>query len=333
MIGPVPDWAQELVLEAIRADEDIEVAVALSERFGRPLALPGQGRTAERWSVLAAVAEVNLTVARVLEAHSDALAILAEAGTDAPRGSWGVFAAETSSHHVEARREDGRTTLHGVKPWCSIAQHLDAALVTAHVDENRQLFRVNLRDPSVQAASAGPWIARGLRTLTSAPVSFAGTSAEPVGSPGWYLVRPGFAWGGMGVAACWYGGAVGLYTTLRRMSASRRGELAGLHVGAVDVQLHASACTLADAARRIDEGAAHGSDAEILALRVRAVVAEAVERTIVRVGHALGPAPLAFDEDHARRVADLQLYVRQHHAESDLATLGQELLAGQGQSA
>jgi hypothetical protein len=117
------------------------------------------------------------------------------------------------------------------------------------------------------------------------------------------------------------------------MSASRRGELAGLHVGAVDVQLHASACTLADAARRIDEGAAHGSDAEILALRVRAVVAEAVERTIVRVGHALGPAPLAFDEDHARRVADLQLYVRQHHAESDLATLGQELLAGQGQSA
>ena len=34
----------------------------------------------------------------------------------------------------------------------------------------------------------------------------------------------------------------------------------------------------------------------------------------VRVGHALGPAPLAFDDEHARRVADSEFYVRQHHA-------------------
>jgi hypothetical protein len=47
---------------------------------------------------------------------------------------------------------------------------------------------------------------------------------------------------------------------------------------------------------------------------------------IVRVGHCLGPAPLAQDERHARRVADLQLYVRQHHAERDEATLGRQVL-------
>ena len=41
--------------------------------------------------------------------------------------------------------------------------------------------------------------------------------------------------------------------------------------------------------------------------------------------HALGPAPLAFDPDHARRVADLQLYVRQHHAERDEAALGAQV--------
>lgn len=49
--------------------------------------------------------------------------------------------------------------------------------------------------------------------------------------------------------------------------------------------------------------------------------------TTARVGHALGPAPLAFDEDHARRVADLELYVRQHHAERDLAQLGSAVLS------
>ncbi len=35
-----------------------------------------------------------------------------------------------------------------------------------------------------------------------------------------------------------------------------------------------------------------------------------------------GPAPLALDGPHARRVADLTMYVRQSHAEADLAALG-----------
>jgi hypothetical protein len=32
------------------------------------------------------------------------------------------------------------------------------------------------------------------------------------------------------------------------------------------------------------------------------------------------------DEEHARRVADLQIYLRQHHAERDTARLGGLLL-------
>ena len=44
-------------------------------------------------------------------------------------------------------------------------------------------------------------------------------------------------------------------------------------------------------------------------------------------GHALGPAPLAFDEEHARRVADLTLYIRQHHGDRDLAALGHAVSA------
>ena len=81
------------------------------------------------------------------------------------------------------------------------------------------------------------------------------------------------------------------------------------------------------AAAQIDDGKAKGPAGEDLALRVRAVVADAAERTLRQVGHALGPAPLAFDEQHARRVADLELYLRQHHAERDLARLGELMLA------
>ncbi len=324
----LPGWAGPLVEAGQACGEDAETAVKLAGHYGRLLPLPGGGQTAQRWAVLAAVGERSLTVARVLEAHSDALAILAEAGEPVPDGSWGVFAAEAAPHRLEARRQGSRLLLTGVKPWCSLAGLLDAALVTAHTGERRALFRVSLRDPSVTPEPPQAWVARGLRQVTSAAVRFDGTPAEPVGPPGWYLERPGFAWGGMGVAACWHGGARGLRATLARTSAGRTGELSAMHVGMADAGLHASETVLAGAAALIDAGKARGAEGEILALRVRAVVADVAERVIRQAGHALGPAPLAFDEDHARRVADLELYVRQHHAERDLARLGRAVLAG-----
>jgi hypothetical protein len=133
----------------------------------------------------------------------------------------------------------------------------------------------------------------------------------------------------MGVAAAWHGGARGLRTTLVRGSAGRTGDLAAMHVGAVDAVLYASEAALTGAAALIDAGQAEGGAGQVLGLRVRAAVADAAERTIRQVGHALGPAPLAFEEEHARRVADLELYIRQHHAERDLARLGGAVLAAQ----
>ena len=59
---------------------------------------------------------------------------------------------------------------------------------------------------------------------------------------------------------------------------------------------------------------------------MRAVVEAAVESAVRRTGRALGPGPQARDAAHAQRVADLEIYVRQSHAERDLATLGE--LAG-----
>jgi len=193
------------------------------------------------------------------------------------------------------------------------------------------LFAVDLRHPSVTADPPEGWVARGLRHLSSGPVRFAGTPARPIGGPGWYLERPGFAWGGIGVAACWFGGASALCATLRSASAGRGDDLAALHVGVADVALHAAGSALRLAAEEVDAGRAVGPAGVLLALRVRAVVAEAAEAVLRQVGHALGPAPLAFDETHARRVADLELYLRQHHGERDLAALGRAVLdAGRG---
>jgi hypothetical protein len=98
-------------------------------------------------------------------------------------------------------------------------------------------------------------------------------------------------------------------------------EHAHAHLGAVDAAIAAAEAMLVSAACYVD-AEPHGGRAELIARRVRAVAERAVDEAIVRTGRALGPAPLVLDATHAKRVADLSIYVRQSHAERDLAALG-----------
>ncbi len=325
----------ELLESAQAAAGSADAALKLAVRIGSEVPLPGSGRTAERWALQSALSAVDLTVGRAVEPHLDALAILAEstraaeicAAVGADRtSSWGVFAAEGPDGRLEAAETPAGWRLSGVKPWCSLAERLSHALVTAHTQAGRRLYAVALGEPGVRPR-AGTWVSRGLAEIPSGPVDFAEVPAEPVGLAGWYLQRAGFAWGGMGVAACWLGGARALGDTLTAAAARRPADqVALMHLGAVDAELFAAEQLLAAAAAAVDAGAADGQNGARWALRVRQVVADAAEDVLRRAGHALGPAPLTQNEEHARRVADLQVYVRQHHAERDLAALGRLVL-------
>jgi len=98
------------------------------------------------------------------------------------------------------------------------------------------------------------------------------------------------------------------------------------HLGAVDGALQAAAQVLRASARSID---AHPTDnAELLARRARAVVEHSAEQVILHVGHALGAGPYCKDRPFARLLADLPVFLRQSHAERDLAALGQKVASG-----
>lgn len=326
-LGPTPAarWSDLAGLAGSLGRDPAAALRAAAETADR-VPLPGGGDTAGRWSALATLGAVDLAVARAWEPHLDALAILAEseAAGAVPTGStWGVFAAEAPQARLRADRVDGGWRLHGVKPWCSLADDLTHALVTAWVDEDRRgLFAVDLGDRGVQGSSE-EWLPHGLRIIRSASVSFDGVPAEPVGDPGWYLRRSGFAWGGIGVAAVWYGGAVGLIRRMQEQAASRKLDQVGaLHLGRADVALQGARAVLAESAALIDAGRADGEDGVALALRVRHLLHEAAELVLREADHAMGPAPLAHERAHADRVADLRLYLRQHHAERDAAALG-----------
>jgi hypothetical protein len=309
---------------------DVAGALDLASRLGEAGLLPGNGDTLRLFETLATIAAADLGAARAVEPHLDALAILDQAGMPHRAGTtWGVFAAEGGPPlTASGAGDDWRLT--GTKPWCSLADRLTSALVTATLDDGtRWLFAVTLTDPGV-TVQPDSWHARGLVEIPSGPVHFEDVAATPVGDAGWYLQRPGFAWGGIAVAACWYGGAVGLARDLYAAVGSRpdAGDISLAHLGAVDDHLQAARLALSDAADRIDDGSAEGMGGSLLAKRVRSIVVRAAEDALARVGHALGPAPLAQSAEHAKRVADLTLYIRQHHAEKDDASLGRALLAG-----
>ena len=315
----------ELARSAGAAAGDVAAALDLARDLGEHLPTPGAGRTTHLWSALATAAAADLTVARTIEPHVDALAILEQAGMDPGAGTWGVFAAEGPGEPLRARATapgEASYVLDGRKHWCSLAGVLDRGLVSAWVGDERQLFAVDLRQDGVQAVP-GTWVARGLSAVDSGPVDFREAPASAVREPGWYLERPGFAWGGIGVAAVWFGGAVGVVRRLVSALGTRPpDQVALMHLGAADARLHAARCVLEEAALAIDAGRLTGPDGWRAALRVREVVALAAEDVLLRAAHGLGPGPLATDEEHARRVADLELYLRQWHAERDQAALG-----------
>jgi len=296
------------------------------------LPLPGSGATWERWAALAGLAGEDLSLARLCEGHADAVAILAELGAPRPRpGSrWGVWAASPPGQRVTASRQDGGWRLRGVKQYCSGARVCTHALVTATADDGARLFAVATGQLKPQA---GSWPATGMAGSDTLDVGFPGIPAEPVGPPGGYAGRPGFSHGGAGVAACWYGGARAVAQALARAAA--KGEIgphALAHLGAVDLGLRTARAALGQAAEEIDADPADlGGAGQARALRVRTLTEAVASDVLTRTGRALGAGPLGHDLAHSRAVADLTVYLRQHHAEGDLAQLG-ELVAEQGAS-
>jgi hypothetical protein len=89
--------------------------------------------------------------------------------------------------------------------------------------------------------------------------------------------------------------------------------------------------SLTEAATEVDRGALTDPVAgEIEALTVRHLVEREAETIVHHAGRAGGATLLARDPEHASRVHDLLLYIRQSHGERDLARLGSLIGARRG---
>ncbi|MET0135591.1 MAG: acyl-CoA dehydrogenase family protein [Kibdelosporangium sp.] len=287
------------------------------------LPLPGGGDTAGRWATLARLGRRDLALARLAEGHADATAILAEAGRKpAPDALYGVWAARSGGTGAMLR---GRT-LNGAVRFCSGAHHLDRALIAAlDADGRSVLFDVELAQERV-AVVPGTWVPLGMDASDSPDVLLRDievTDDMAVGETGFYLDRPGFWQGGIGVAAVWLGGAAGVVDdVLAGLTDPDAHQLA--HVGALHTAIRSTEALVSSAASTVDEAPA--GDHKLLAWTCRSAAERTAWDVLDRVPRITGPTPMCRDRRFAQRLADLQVYVRQHHAEKDLAAIGREVL-------
>jgi len=308
---------------------DLPTQLRVLERNGQlSLPPPGAGSTYKRHQALLEFGRTDLSLARIAEAHTDALAILVEDNSVATAGKlYGVWASDGPGSLLSAHRSGRKTlVLNGTKRYCSGAKLLDAALVTAHEADRVILLNVPLNAPGITIDDSG-WASPAFASTATATVNFEAVTLQQtdiVGSPNWYLTRPGFWHGALGPAACWAGGAIGLIDAARK--SHKRDPHAQAQLGALEAAEWGFHAILSEAGRQIDADPLDSTrQARRHALMARHLIERMCTDVLDRFGRATGPQLLAFDSAVAQRYAELTLYIRQCHAERDLAAIPEQL--------
>ena len=304
----------------------------IAAECGTTLPKPGSGGTRVRFAALADWAAQDLSLARLAEGHVDALAILAEAGlVPSPGATYGVWAARPPANGTTAHLTADGWHIAGAKPFCSGSTRIDRALMTAECPDGYRLFDISVAE-NVVRVHPGSWPAVGMADSLSDTLDFGGPPVptnHAVGPPNFYFDRPGFWFGGIGVAACWYGGARGLVEHVLRSVGPHPSELLMVELGHAVAHIEVMRRAIEQAAEEIDADPEDRTDTAMRrALVVRHLVHHGSQQVLVHTAAAGGAGPLCHDPQQARRSADLYVYLAQHHDVKDANILGHMACAG-----
>ncbi len=279
------------------------------------------------WQELAAIGHADLSVARLTEGHVDAVRILHEAGREpAPNAVYGVWASASGGTGLTGEPTESGWLVNGTMRFCSGAWFLDRALTVVATDEGKRLLDIDVHDRALTRLD-DTWPALGMDASRSVDIEVRNLTVPrtaAVGEPGFYLERPGFTLGGAGVAAVWLGGAHGvLHSLLATTDPTRASAHQRAHLGAMAIAIAAADALLTELAENLSSGAELDL-ADMTA--ARSAVELAVTEVLTRAPRVTGPNGLARNAEIAHRIADLEVYVRQHHAEADYELAGTQLL-------
>lgn len=276
-------------------------------------------------STLTGLGRLDLCLGRLVEGHADAMRILDQAGATPRGGVYGVWASRSAGTGVKASPDGHGWRLSGESRFSSGIDLIDRALVPGWVDDDTHLlFDVDATAVQPDRTSWHTSAMDASRSFTVG-VDVAAREDDIVGPSGFYLGRPGFAVGGLEVAAVWLGGAQcvldEVVAGLRRFSPTAH-QLR--RVGAMEQAIWQARVAVDSVVRRLPDLHADALGRETAAART--AVVETCERVVDEAGRIVGPAGLSGNARLARTLADLTIYARQHHVDLTLQALGSHKL-------
>lgn len=276
---------------------------------------------------LAAFGRTDVVAAKLAESHIDAARILGQAEAPHHAGLYGVWASRSRASGVSATLTEGAIAMTGTVRFASGAGIIDRVLLPVWLASGEHLL-LDL-DPAGWIIDDSQWRTTAMAASRSYAVTVSGSAprGSQVGPPSWYLERPAFEPGGVGVAAVWVGAAARVVDLLdRSRSDARESETAQLRRGQIRRHLATAGATLAVAATRLDDAFSreHPETDDIggVVTEARAITGASVRAVLALVRDLAGPAGLAFDGELTAAVADLDLYVRQQPGDPDDLRLG-----------
>ncbi len=213
MIQAIADLVPWIQARAEAADRDASfpaeeiAALAGVGGLSPPLPIAGLGTADDLAALLILVGQANLSVGRIMEAHINALHLIARYGTWRVDGRlYGLWVTDPPGDGLRMRQSGGRILLSGGKQFCSGAGHVGGAVVTAaDEDGNTRMLVVPLGIGEVAHPLPSPLA--GMRAAVTGAVDFSGCwvgTDALLGEPGDYLREPDFS------AGAWRGSAVAL---------------------------------------------------------------------------------------------------------------------------
>ncbi|MCF3934552.1 acyl-CoA dehydrogenase [Acuticoccus sp. M5D2P5] len=294
-------------------------------------------------ALLRELGAANLSLARLVEGHINAVKLIALYGASEARepafeavragallGVWGADGASPA----RLRADGDRFVLAGGKRYASGLGSVTLALVTAAMEdqEGPQLVLVPADDPA--RADPAAWRQSGMRATLSGTYDLEGLPVAVearIGEPGDFLREPAFEGGVWRYCAAHLGGAEALYGLLVQ-ALRRRGRANDPHQER-RISDAARACETArlwieSAARRVEaEGTCPDPEgAAAYALMAREATEEACLTVIDRVERGLGM--MAFEHGDIERIRrDLSLFLRQAAPDAKRARIARFLVA------
>jgi alkylation response protein AidB-like acyl-CoA dehydrogenase len=282
-------------------------------------------------STLIRIGGANLAVARLYEAHLNAVKLLVSYGTDAQIGRAASDAAEgilfglwVTDGAKDALRAGADGSLHGGKAFCSGAGHAGRAIVTCFCDDGfTRLAYVSTQRAVASPLSAAP---QGLRAACTGKMSFDGVAIAPenwIGTPGDYLAEPVFSAGAWRTSAATTGCLIRLVDVAVKTLVSR-GRAENLHqlarMGRAFIACE-TARLWTNKAARAAEGADAMPAAEIVATvnLARVAIEAASMEALALVERSLGLQAFLAGTEIERLRRDLATYLRQPAPDECLA--------------